>query len=928
MKNWLEKKIVRAKTPSPGEVVTLRFLIGCGLFFMGLFLWWFFSESRIGYAPLYYILTTVMFYKLLKMLHEWYHYYNISIPDRPVPDKQWKVDMLTTFCPGEPYDMIVSTLEAMVAVKYPHKTYLCDEADDAYLKGVCKRLGIIHVTRKDKKDAKAGNINNALKNADGEICVVMDPDHVPHPDFIDRVLPYFENPEIGYVQVVQAYYNQKESLVAFGAAEQTYHFYGPMMMSMNSYGTVQAIGANCTFRREALDSIGGHAAGLAEDMHTSMKLHAKGWKSVYAPEVLSKGLVPASLSAYYKQQLKWSRGCFDLLFYVLPKIFFKLTRRQQFHYTTLPLYFLGGLADMANLFIPIIALVLAEFPWRVDLTEFVLAYTPLFFFTIFIRQYTQRWLLERHEKGFHLIGGLLKIGTWWVHVIGFVYTVFRIKVPYIPTPKDDKPQNEWAIAVPNIIVILISIFAIIYGLKKDWNPYTFVMAGFAMVNVSIMSLAIIMGQQAFLLQIKKIYKGSQREQSLVRPIRIFWWQVRHGIYDGIGKLAPYLGAVSAVLFAYALLFNKVDPEKKFLESNKKTGGFYSGIYVPEAEGSSGYTMDPILSAQNDLNTSFSIVSISQRWHQPFSHSPSDIVLENLQKQGYYPMISWEPWPEDIQDSLQRNILYRINQGEYDDYIVDYALSIRKLNSGVFIRFAPEPDNPALAWSEHYGNSAKQYIKAWQRVVDLFRANGVSNVAWVWNPWKDKCMERYYPGDKYVDWIGVSCLNYGAAFPGQEWKDFEDIYVPFRHRVLANKSMSDKPVLLTQFGTTDYGGIKEEWMLKAFEKIIHKFTEVKGLVFYYTKEERCWRTEWQADSNTVCIDWSFHGFDQVEGFSLKPIMSSSGQFENKFVKYSEEPRTSLSNKKDSCCSIKNDKGKFEFLVDGEPFYVKGVVYNNG
>ncbi|PIQ20596.1 MAG: cellulose synthase, partial [Cytophagales bacterium CG18_big_fil_WC_8_21_14_2_50_42_9] len=74
-------------------------------------------------------------------------------------------------------------------------------------------------------------------------------------------------------------------------------------------------------------SIGGHSPGLAEDMHTAMRLHAKGWKSRYVPEVLSKGLVPATLAAYYKQQVKWSRGTFDLFFKVYPYIFSKLTWR-------------------------------------------------------------------------------------------------------------------------------------------------------------------------------------------------------------------------------------------------------------------------------------------------------------------------------------------------------------------------------------------------------------------------------------------------------------------------------------------------------------------------------------------------------------------------------------------------------------------------
>ncbi|WP_188559960.1 glycosyltransferase, partial [Hymenobacter glacieicola] len=190
--------------------------------------------------------------------HEWYHYVSVSEPVAPAgPLPSFTVDVLTTFCPGEPYAMMEETLRAMQAITYPHTSYLCDEADDAFLRQLCQQLGIVHVTRRHKLHAKAGNINHALQQATGQLCVVLDPDHVPAPDFLDHVVPYFTRPTVGYVQVVQAYGNQHESLVARGAAEQTYHFYGPLMMGMNTYNTAQAIGANCTFRRAALDSIGG-----------------------------------------------------------------------------------------------------------------------------------------------------------------------------------------------------------------------------------------------------------------------------------------------------------------------------------------------------------------------------------------------------------------------------------------------------------------------------------------------------------------------------------------------------------------------------------------------------------------------------------------------------------------------------------------------
>ena len=144
------------------------------------------------------------------------------------------------------------------------------------------------------------------------------------PNFLDETLGFFQDEKIGFVQVIQAYYNQYRSVTAAGAAEQTYTFYGPTQMGLFGNGSAVAIGANCTFRRKAFDSIGGHAQGLAEDLQTSIRIHAAGWKSIYNPVIVSRGLVPEELGSFCKQQLKWARGVFEILFGELPKVFRKL----------------------------------------------------------------------------------------------------------------------------------------------------------------------------------------------------------------------------------------------------------------------------------------------------------------------------------------------------------------------------------------------------------------------------------------------------------------------------------------------------------------------------------------------------------------------------------------------------------------------------
>ena len=521
------------KPPRPKQLLILRIMIIIGIGCMAFFMYSVLRDSVVGYKPLYWLLISTFVYTSFKILYEWYHYWAISVPATPPKTRQYTVDFFTTFCAGEPYEMIVETLTALQAITYPHETYLCDEADDPYLKEVCQKLGVHHVTRTVKINAKAGNINNALKQSKGELCVVLDPDHIPEPDFLDPIVSHFDNPEIGFVQIVQAYYNQDDSWIAKGAAQQTYQFYGPMMMTMNSYGTVQAIGANCTFRRTALESIGGHAAGLAEDMHTAMQLHAKGWKSVYVPAVLTRGLVPATLSAYYKQQLKWSRGVFELLVTSYVKLFTKFTWRQKLHYGLIPLFYLSGFVFLFNFLIPIISLLGDVYPLKMDFSAFALVGLPFITSIVFIRHYVQQWVMEDNERGFHIVGGFLLIGTWWVFILGFIYTIIRKNVPYIPTPKDIKDEKNLKINLPNICVLLVSVAAIIYGLHNDWNPFTLFMAGIVGINCLFMLFMLMISEELKLQPYIKAYPVLEYSISIIRLFKRRFWLFRRRVYSGI-----------------------------------------------------------------------------------------------------------------------------------------------------------------------------------------------------------------------------------------------------------------------------------------------------------------------------------------------------------------------------------------------------------
>lgn len=539
---------IYVKPPSRRQLLVLRLMIFLGVIAMGYFLNAILSPAVRGYAPLYWMLIVAFVFTCLKILHEWIHYFYITVPKTPPLTKTYTVDIFTTFCAGEPYEMILETLTAIQAITYPHQTYLCDEADDPYLRQVCLDLGVHHVTRTDKRDAKAGNINNALRQSTGELCVVLDPDHVPFPDFLDPIVSHFNDPKIGYVQIVQAYKNNDDGLIAKGAAQQTYQFYGPMMMTMNKYGTVLAIGANCTFRRTALESIGGHAAGLAEDMHTSMQLHAKGWRSIYVPVILARGLVPSTLSAYYKQQLKWARGVFDLLVHIYPKLFSQFTWQQKLHYAVIPLHYISGFIFLINFLIPIFSLLMGVSPMQINIEDFGLVVLPLVAAIVLIRHFVQWWVMEDEERGFHVVGGLLMIGTWWIFILGFVYTIFGKKVPYVPTPKDGNEANNWPLNVPNIAVLAFSVVAIVYGLYADWNPYNIVMAGFAGMNCLFMCFNIAASRQQQFRILRTRHSSLNVTMNWVKNLKGYFWIARRRIYSGVRT-----SALSLVLILITIL---------------------------------------------------------------------------------------------------------------------------------------------------------------------------------------------------------------------------------------------------------------------------------------------------------------------------------------------------------------------------------------
>ena len=480
-----------------------RWLLGVYLFLgvqsVAYFALWWFRQEHVNNIVLFVLLSFATWYGVFRLMVGWYNIFHIEQPEHVPALPGRSVAIFTTSTPGEPYEMFVRTLRAARDIRYPHTTYLLDDTRDPRFRALAEEMGAVHLELIGVPGAKAGKINAALALTSEDFVLVLDPDHIPFPEFLDRVIGYFDDETVGFVQVSQAYGNARESFVARAAAEQTYSFYGPIMQGMNGTGTTVAIGANCTFRRAALDSIGGHGIGLAEDLVTSIRIHARGWKSIYVPEVLSRGLVPADLDSYLKQQLKWSRGVYEVLFREYPRAFRSLSVYQKISYFMIGSYYLVGVTALIFLSVPLIYLFTGRQPAFFLLSEYVQHALPVGLFGVAIYLFSERWLCDpARERGLHWRGTLLKIGAWNIYLRGLLLAVLGIAVPYIPTSKERRRASFWRLARLPLSLLLLSAMALAWTLWMQLyvmaesevlitTEVTLGMVTFAVINVILMS---------------------------------------------------------------------------------------------------------------------------------------------------------------------------------------------------------------------------------------------------------------------------------------------------------------------------------------------------------------------------------------------------------------------------------------------------------
>jgi cellulose synthase (UDP-forming) len=280
---------------------------------------------------------------------------------------------------NEPYEVVEATLAGCAALNYPHRTYLLDDGRREEMAELATRWDATWITRPDNAHAKAGNINHALHHSDGDLILFLDADHVPLPDALDVTVGYFADPKVAVVQTPHDFYNQ-DSVQHYspGRHEQSL-FFEVVCPGKDRHNAAFWCGSATVVRRAALVQVGGVATEtIAEDFHTTVKMHRRGWRTRYHNQVIVQGLAPVDLDGYLLQRDRWARG--NLAVFRLPESPLRsssgLDRRQRVRYFSSLFAYGSGMSRLLMITVLAVTLGFGVLPARVGALELFAIWLP------------------------------------------------------------------------------------------------------------------------------------------------------------------------------------------------------------------------------------------------------------------------------------------------------------------------------------------------------------------------------------------------------------------------------------------------------------------------------------------------------------------------------------------------------------------------
>jgi cellulose synthase (UDP-forming) len=455
--------------------VLLAVNIAVALWYFG----WLLRPARVGNVVLFAVLAAAEIFNLVQAVGFWW-----TIAGRrrrtvaPLMRTDVDVDVLIPVY-NEPLDIVAVTIAA--ATRLPgarvHVAVL-DDGNRPELARIAERHGAQYIRRGVNTGAKAGNLNHALGRTRSPFVLVLDCDHVPGPGLLPALLPHLADARVGFVQGPQYYANAGTTAVASAAWAQQALFFGPIACGKDRRGAMFCCGTNVLFRRTALEDVAGFPEHtITEDFELSVHLHERGWRSVYVPDVVARGLGPEDMSSYVGQQQRWATGCLSAIPTVLRA---RLPWRLRLQYLLSASYFLSGWTVLVYMTLPVVRILTGAQPVSgTSADQFLVHFAPYFMAALLT--------VATVGAGTYTFAAFcLAAASFWIHVQATVRVMFRRRHRFVVTPKRAADARQPRAVWPAIAAIVVLTATAAYGLARPLTPAMLNNVSFLLVHVVVL----------------------------------------------------------------------------------------------------------------------------------------------------------------------------------------------------------------------------------------------------------------------------------------------------------------------------------------------------------------------------------------------------------------------------------------------------------
>jgi len=493
----------------PGRFPSLA-LACVSLITLGRYVWWRVSstlefdsviESLLGYG----LLAAEAYTWLIVVLGFVQTAWPLKRQSAPLQGRPQDWPTVDVFIPtyNEDLQVVQPTVLAALGLDWPQdklRIYLLDDGRRAEFRDYAQAMGIHYLDRPDNRHAKAGNLNNALHQTDGELVAIFDCDHIPTRPFLKQCVGWFQRePRCAMVQTPHHFFSPDPFERNLGTFRRVPNegslFYGLIQDGNDFWNSAFFCGSCAVIRRAPLMEIGGIAVEtVTEDAHTALKLHRHGYQSAYLNQPLAAGLATESLSAHVGQRIRWARGMAQIFRLDNPLLGKGLSLWQRLCYSTAMLHFFFGLPRLVFLTAPMAYLF---FEWHV-----INAHAGL------LALYVVPYILLSNIANAHLQGESRH--TFWADVYETVLAAY-VALPtakallqphaggFNVTAKGGLVRQsyvDWVISTPYSVLVLLNLAAFVMGwlrlflfnvhemgtvlLNLAWTSYSLLILGAAM----------------------------------------------------------------------------------------------------------------------------------------------------------------------------------------------------------------------------------------------------------------------------------------------------------------------------------------------------------------------------------------------------------------------------------------------------------------